>query len=719
MHRAGRLMAWRRGVAAVAACLLAAMPLAAQGRPREDERLVVRALDFTGNRALSSTLLEASIVTTKSAWFQRSFLRFLDFGEKRRFDEEEFVRDVLRLRLLYRVSGFPDAVVDTTVTRDPARGSVYVAFRISEGEPVVVTDLTVTGLDSVAPATRRLATLDLPLVVGAPFDRLKLQAAMDTITRRLRSRGYPEAEVFREFTADVPSRRASVTLNAVPGSHARFSAVRVEGARRVDTAVVRTLLGVRAGDPYSELPLLEGQRFLYRADLFRFASVSVDSAARQPGDTLVPLVVRVTESPARRARGGVGFGTTDCFRGSAGLTVRNFLGGGRLLDVTARASKLGVGSTDLGLDRTICSALQQDSVGSSRLNYNVQASYKRPGFLAPANSLTLAVFSERRSEFGVYLREDLGAALTLLRDQPRERVPISLSYAISYGRTEALPAAFCQSLASCTPEIIGLQRQRRVLGTLTATFTLPRANNPVDPTRGSNATFEVTRSDTWLGSSRLQRFTRLTADAAFYRPLTRAVTVSWRLRGGAIFAPQPPDESALGGRNASFVPLEQRFFGGGPNDVRGFQRNELGPVVYVVADTSLARAGGIDSLTRQEVRFAATGGNTVAVGNLEVRFPSPVFTDRMRLAAFVDAGAVWSRGVENPEPTLRLTPGAGLRFATPLGPLRFDVAYNPNPPDAGRLFVSDAEGQLNLAATDFRFRDARRFTFHVSVGQPF
>jgi len=706
----------RRLAVALFGALLLTSSGQAQTRAR-DERLVVRKLEFTGNKALATELLEASIVTTKSAFLQR-YLRFLDFGEKRRFDEEEFVRDVLRLKLLYRVSGYPDAEIDTSVTRVPITGSVYVRFTVAEGAPILVTDVTIAGLDSLPAPLRRDLVLDLPLHVGDAFDRLRLQASADSLTRRLRNVGYPEADVFREFTSDVPSRRASVTLTVVPGVLARLGPVRVEGTRTIDSTIVRNLLGVQAGDLYREETLYESQRYLYRADLFRLAAVAVDTAARQPGDSIVPLVVRVTEAPKRRLRAGLGFGTTDCFRASSGLTVRNFLGGGRILEVTGRVSKVGVGGADLGLDDNICSVLKQD-VGSSRLNYSLQANYRRPAFLAPENTLTLGVFSERRSEFGIYLREDLGASLALLRDHPRERIPISLTYTIAYGRTTALPTSFCAALSACTPEIIALQQQRRVLGTLTAVVSLPRANYAIDPTRGSNASFEATRSDRWLGSSSLQRFTRFSGDAAFYRQVTGNVVVSWRLRGGIIFAPPPTDAAVVGGRITSFVPLEQRFYGGGPNDVRGFQRNELGPVVYVVTEQSLDSVGVTDSLSRDQVRFSATGGNTVGVGNIEVRIPSPIFADRMRLAAFVDVGAVWNRGPGELPATVRVTPGAGIRFGTPLGPLRFDVAYNPNPPAAGRLFASDTTGNLRLVTENFRFAKARRLTFHVSVGQPF
>src|SRR5690606_36039058 len=111
------------------------------------------------------------------------------------------------------------------------------------------------------------------------------------------------------------------------------------------------------------------------------------------------------------------------------------------------------------------------------------------------------------------------------------------------------------------------------------------------------------------------------------------------LRGGVIFSPQID----LAGERASFVPPEQRFYAGGPNDLRGYNRNELGPVVYVVPRDSLDIEGADTSYHASALRVAATGGDRVAIANVELRFPAPFLSDRFRLAAFVDVGALWSR----------------------------------------------------------------------------
>ena len=404
--------------------------------------------------------------------------------------------------------------------------------------------------------------------------------------------------------------------------------------------------------------------------------------------------------------------------------MRDFFGQGRVFELSGNVSRIGVGKPfDFGFDKNICSVSSQDSIGSTRFNYQLAATIRRPAFVTPNNTLSLTAFAERRSEFKVYVRSDIGSTVEVLHETPRRRFPMSLSYTISYGRTEATPASFCAFFNACTPDVITQLEQRRLLAALTGRISVPRANSPVDPTRGYNASLEIVYASKLLGSSEFQQFTRALADVAWYRLLSRGVVLSWHVRGGLIFSPGV----ALGTQNNSFIPPEQRFYAGGPNDVRGFRRNELGPVVYVVSDSTLRNAGTPDRLSPDSVQVAPTGGNSLVVGNIELRFPSPVLAARMRLAAFVDAGMLWERGRPDLAPAaLRITPGVGIRIATPLGPARLDVAYNPYSLLRGTLFQADSAGTLTKVqdgfAVDRRSRDPLfniPLTVQFSVGQPF
>lgn len=693
----------------------AELPSAAQA-PR-----VVRQLDFEGNHAIGSATLAAAIGTTNSSWFARfPLFRWIGLGAKRYFDEQEFRRDVLRLEVLYKRSGYPDVQVDTLVRRDPE--NVYITFKITEGRPILVTSIAVTGLDTVSERLRHAAVGDLPLREGDPFNRYLMQLSADTIGQRLRNRGRPTARVFPGFESNRETYTATVSFDVRPGDRAVFGAARIEGTQRLDPDVVRDLLTAREGRPYSEDALLASQRNLYKSDLVRAATVTVDSSRWTPGDDSVPVLVQVGESPPYRIGAGVGYATQECFRTTASWTARDFLGAGRVFELSGQASRIGVGRpVDFGLRDNLCTAARDDTVGSSKVNYNLTATVRHPAFLSPYNTLSLSLFAERRSEFKVYLREDVGASLDLTRVSTRRRLPVSLVYTLSYGRTEATPASFCAFFNACTPDIISQLRQRRLLAALTGRIAWPRANSPLNPTRGYNATIETTWASRLIGSSPLQQFTRVLGDIAWYRPVSRDVTFTWRLRGGLIFSPSV----AVGSQTNSFVPPEQRFYAGGPNDVRGFNRNELGPVVYVVRDSTLMNAGSVAALSQDSVQVAPTGGNTLVVGNAELRVPSPIFPTRMRLAAFVDAGGLWERGRTDVSPVqIRITPGIGLRVATPLGPARLDVAYNGYALSQGALYQSNTDGSLTLIQDKYSIDRRNRFlglplTFQFSVGQPF
>src|SRR5262249_37335889 len=150
-----------------------------------------------------------------------------------------------------------------------------------------------TGLDSVPDHGK--VTGDLPLRAGRPFNRFLLQASADTLVQRLRNRGYPAAEVFRNFAVDKDARTATVSLEVAPGPRSVFGTLRVEGTHRVDTAFVRDLVAARQGRLFSQDLLFQRQRRLYQTELFRFATVGIDSAAYQPDQSVVPLVAQVSE----------------------------------------------------------------------------------------------------------------------------------------------------------------------------------------------------------------------------------------------------------------------------------------------------------------------------------------------------------------------------------------------------------------------------------------
>ncbi|MGH7567428.1 MAG: BamA/OMP85 family outer membrane protein [Gemmatimonadales bacterium] len=699
----------------------ASAPLGAQEQPR-----VVRGLGFEGNHALDDYTLSIAIATSNSSGAARRWwIRWLGLGEKREFDEQEFRRDVVRLLLLYRQSGYMNAVVDTVVQRT-AR-DVFITFRIHEGEPVRLARLDILGVAGVLDTAR--LRRELPLQVGDPFNRFLFLTAADTILGRLRNAGHPYAEVLRSFDSDAGALRAEATLEAIPGPRVRIGAVLIEGLKEVDTSTVRRVLTVKPGDLYRQNRLYQSQRDLYGIDIFRSVNVLViDSTppAEPPGggggggDGRVRVLVRLTEGSRHRIRFGAGYGTIDCFRLLAGWSAHDFLGGARTLDLTGRLSKLGVGEPfDAGLRDDLCKELNKD-LTSDTVNYSAGLTLLQPAFLSPAHTASVGLFFERRSEIRAYTRQGVGFNVGITFNA-RRQLPVTLGYGYSIGRTTAPPAVYCSVFRVCDAADQVFLARERAFAAVTLTAVRDRVNSPLDPSEGSLLTATLMHASRAVGSSPFYEFNRGEVEAAKYYPIGRRTVFAWRVRGGTIL----PQRITLSGQGARFVPPEQRFYAGGPTSVRGYGRNELGPRVYVTDSLDVNTSGPTPDTTFFNVRTAPTGGNTAFVLNAELRLPSPIFTQRMRVGVFVDVGQVWEREKELLKLTdIRVTPGIGLRFSTPLGPVRLDGAYNDYPPEAGPLLYQD---NANNTLTEIRSTFTRprpdtfwkRLVLQFAVGQAF
>jgi outer membrane protein insertion porin family len=674
---------------ALVSSLLVAVSAAASLAAQQDQQRVVRGLSFEGNRAIDGYTLKAAIATTNSSTFATSpFLRWMGLGEKRYFDELEFRRDVVRLLLLYRHSGYMNAVVDTVVRRE--RGDIYITFRISEGRPVRLVKLDVLGLDTILdPAWLKRV---LPLQEGDPFNRMVFQASADTIVSLLKNRGYPYADVLQGFDVDASALRAEATLEGIPGPRMRIGSVVIAGAQQVDTATVRKMLSVRPHDLFRQDRLYQTQRDLYGIGVFHSVNVELADTAPRPGDSTVAVLVRVSEGPRHRVRVGAGYGSLDCFRLQSGWTAYDFLGGARALDVTGRVSKLGVGSpTKSGLRGNLCSFLEEDKT-SDTVNYDVALTLRQPTFFSPRHTASLRLFAERRSEFDRYTRQAIGLNAAVVFNA-RRNVPLTIGYGVSVGRTTADPAVFCSAFRVCDEADRALLAGSRRFAALTISGVRDQVNSVLDPSAGSLVTAAITHASQLVASEPLYDFNRGQVEVSRYYPIGRRGALAWRVLAGTIV---PARRITLEGQSVHFIPPDQRFYGGGPNSVRGYPRNELGPRVYV---TDIRQVQGGDTIYRPDssVRAEPIGGNSIVVLNAEARFATPLLRERMRVALFVDAGQVWERGAgerEGGEPSrvagVRVTPGVGLRFATPLGPVRLDAAYNGYPAEPGPLYFQDS-----------------------------
>jgi outer membrane protein assembly factor BamA len=671
-------------------------------------------VEFEGNRSIRDESLRISIATSESSWFARaSAVNWIGLGEKRYLNETEFRRDALRITALYRQSGFLEAQVDTVVRRSET--DVHVTFVIDEGPPVVVDSIAVRGFEAVAPAGEIADRL--PLRVGEPFNRLLMLASADTIRVRLANRGYPFAEVFRNFDVDRRARSAFIDLWIDPGPPTTIGEVTIDGLDAVDESVVRRTLPLRSGRLFRLRDLYDSQSELYRTDLFSYVNVGLVDTAGAASDSVVDVRIRLAEGPRHRVRLGGGYGTIDCFRALASYSFLNFLGGGRRLQIQGRTSRIGAGDPlAFGFENSVCPALAKEDSTRLKLNYNLNVTVLEPYLFSNRTRGTLTFFAERYTEYRAYLREAIGGEVGIAYDVG-PRLPVTLAYGLSWGSTQADPATFCALLNVCTLADTTFFQERRRRSAITLATVRERRNSVLNPTRGSWVAGEITWASPTIGSDTLVQFTKGTIEFAGYRSVTERSVLSVRLKLGTIL----PATLGGSGGDVEYVPTEDRFYAGGANTVRGYGQNELGPVVRVLQVTP------IDSERADStIRTSPTGGTDLLVMNIEFRFPLPGVSNKLSGAIFVDAGRLRDRITDNPDaPGLRVTPGVGVRLGSPLGPIRLDVAYNPYPPDKSVLYkeVKVDEDTTELVKIDDSFAPQRdffsRWRIHLSVGQPF
>lgn len=665
--------------------------LSAQAPSCDGRTLEVRSLEFQGNKAFQSSDLARRIVTTPST-FKRRLTRI--FGRRYCLDSLIVRTDSLRLVKLYNDVGYTDVRVGLNVAL-VAPHEVRVLFTINEGLPMRIDSVSVSGLESV-PNGARMARALLPRK-GDRFDKIRMDAARDSLARRLRDQGYPMAEVLRSFETDTASRLASVEYAVLAGPRARLGTINV----RVDTAPtpgshvdprrLRSVLGIGEGDLYRERALESVKRGLYLTDAFRHVDISVDSTSLVDGDSLVTIDVTAVEGELHSAQTSIGWGNLDCARAQGGYSDFNFMGRLFRLDLTGRLSKIGTGYP-FAFASGLCTSKVKNDPLSDTLNFYVGATLSQAAMFRLRYVPTVTLYSERRSEYGAFLRDTPIGVLASVFREGSGRWPMTFTYQLEYGSTIAQPAFFCGVFQVCE-----LDEQQRLLkksrlATVGWVGTRNAANDFANPTGGYVARFEARHASPAVGSDPTLQFNRLLGDISYYHQAFGTGVLALRLRAGTVMG----TGIKLSSGKTTFIPLQARMYAGGPSTVRGYGQNELGAALYIpdrVVDTipvtdstSYLRADP----ARSGQRVVPSGGDNVIVANLELRLRSFFLPELLQFAMFVDGGEVWSRrkGELGGLGSFKMTPGVGVRVNSFIGPIRVDVGYNPYERTAGPAFIT-------------------------------
>lgn len=717
---------WRALLAALP-ILIAPAILRAQAPP---ERELV-GLTFQGNEAFSDKELGAAIVnkatTCKTFLFKfpLPLCPLTDWGiahNRRYLSEKELPLDVLRLRVFYRQRGYRQVAVDTVMDR--SKGVVRVQFVIEENEPTRVVSLRIEGLsglpDSAALASR------LSLKERDPFDILTLQRGTQAIENQLRNIGYVNAAVLDEYFIPEGVREAQLAVTVVTGDRARIASVRIEGMERVEEALARQFLSFRTGEYYSEEKIRGSQLGLLDVAAFRFASI--EAQVREDPDTLVDVTVRITEANLRAFRTGVGMSTTQCGVLEGNFAHRNLFGGGRLLTISGRLGNIGAQA----LDGSFPCGQVGDSEVFRQLTYRIQADFDQPYFISERNRLLGSIFFERESVPNIFVSTSLGAAIGITRRlNPRLTVTYSYRPQLTAFDPESTDIFFCASFGICDPTDISILTEPRWLSPIVFQWLYDRTDSRLNPTSGYRLSPQAEFAAAFTGSE--YRYVRFALNAAAFQRLNPDWIFAFHLRGGFV---EPSGSITFGGEEEAsdeIVNPAKRFYGGGANSVRGFSQNLLGPTVLVMdsvtqcPDTPLqACAFALADTAANRFDERPQGGNALIEGSLELRYR---ISPRWGMVAFLDWGDVYSDLTTFDLPAA--TPGLGVRFSSPIGPIRLDLGYNTLGPRLRQVVAELEDGSLDELELPVVYDPAgfddpglfteifRRLRIHFAIGQAF
>ncbi len=568
------------------------------------------------------------------------------WGHRVAFSNARLADDLRRIEDWYKGHGFADAKVDTYDVEMPSPSEVAITFHVVEGLPVHIESVDTFGLEVLPEGARTRLMSELGLRPGAVRTRGEVDRARELARSALQEEGYPYARVAILEATAANGQDVVLTVAAEAGPTAVFGPLTITGRSSVDEFVIRRQLAFGPGDPFKRSRIVESQRRLYGLELFDFVNIDLPSLQAQPAE--VPVHISVTEGKHHRAQVAVGYGTEEQARIAGSLRNVNFLGGGRTAGIEAKWSSL---------DRGV-----RANIGNP---YFFSASYRADLQVQQWDAHEPAYTLRTRGGRGSVTRE-------LTRRDPygrrRSSTRATITFTDEFEEFSIVPAALLDPTFRDDLIALGLDPETGAgEGTLVALgldLTHDTAGNPLDARRGYFASLHLEQASPFVSGD--WTYFEVTVDGRAYMPVGRSV-VALKVRAGGIH----PTE--LG------VPFFKRYFLGGSTTLRGWGRYEVSPLRNGLV------IGGLGFFeTTAELRFPVRGA-----------FSGVVFGEGGQVTE-----NAWDANVFH----LRTDVGFGVRYATPIGPIRADVGYQLNPVPG--LLVGGQE-------------QARRWRIHVSVGQAF
>jgi outer membrane protein assembly factor BamA len=569
-----------------------------------------------------------------------------------KFSDKLVHESVQAITAFYKNRGFEEAKVDPDVV-DRER-KIYVAFQITEGPQTLVNRLTLQGNARMAGA-ELAPTSGFHLGSGQPFSPKGLADDRSHILATYLNHGFLNCEFDSKVTRLVSDpHRVDVTYTISENQQVQVDNVLLVGNTHTRPSLLKKTVNIAPESPLSQGQLLAGESRLQETGLFDWVSVEPERPITD--QTNEDVLVKVHE--AGRSEVTYGFGLEVARRGGNLPAGTIALPG--LPPVTSGAPNFTAAEKtfvsprgSLGFTRYNLRGLAESASISallSRLDQRALATYSQPHFRGSSWSSLFSASIEHTTEnptFAAQLAEGSWQFEKPLNKDKSRR--IQLRY------------RFRRTILSdlLIPDLVLPQDRNVRVSSLSATWIRDTRDKPLDATRGFYETLDLGITPKALGSN--TNFARFLGQTAYYKPVGSIVWAN-RLTLGLA-------KSFAG----SDVPTSERFFSGGETTLRGFPINGAGPQRTVPACTNPSVASTCVNLQ------VPVGGNQLFIFNSELRFPLGI-KKGLGAAVFYDGGNVYgSIGVSQFIRDYSNTVGVGLRYATPVGPVRFDIGRNLDP----------------------------------------
>ncbi len=666
------------------------------------------AIRISGNRFFSDELIRSRMQNQAAG-------RLFSHG---RYSEALLEEDVRGIESLYRASGYRQAEVTSKLVSDYQGDPSQLAIEIviKEGPQTRVAWVRIEG--SYTLPQEQLP--EISTAEGQGFDESSLADDRDTILSKYFDNGFPNATVEVAYVP-VPSPdnmpRVGVTYSIHEGEQFFVNHLYVDGLNHTRAGVARREMQVQPGAPLSQQDMLESQRRLYDLGLFK----QVDTAIQNPEGTEPRKNVLVTAREAERY-------TFDYGIGFEFQTGQPSFGTNQPLGTTGVSPRVSFGVSRINVDGRHQTLTAKTNL--SRLQQRGLISYDIPKLLNLDNfRFTAAALYDNTVDVSTFTSNRLEGTLQVLQVlyKRQDRELTTMAYRFSYRRVKA-------SNIEVSANLIPLLSAPTRVGTPNFLYIRNRRDSDLESSRGSYTTIEGGVAASYFGSE--ADFSRMLIKNSTYHTFfrnrstgqgfvfARSTTVGIENPFGSTVLLDPSQPASTG---QSLIPLPERFFSGGGNSHRGFGLNQAGP--------------------RDPFTGFPVGGSAVFLNNLEMRFPNvmvPYLNDSIGFTVFHDMGNVFARPQEmlsslarfhQPDQHLcfQAAPapvysqckynyvshavGMGVRYQTPIGPLRFDFGYNLNPPYFPSYTNITTTGGKQVG--QFGYQRAGYFNFSFSVGQSF